>query len=57
MRRDELESFFIRADPFYEADSWECPKCKGPMRIIARESRIRESSGEFSITWGCGRRR
>ena len=41
----------------YEADPLECHKCKGPMRVIALESRIRESSGASSSTWGCGPRR
>jgi gluconolactonase len=34
----------------YEADPLECPKCKGPMRVIALESRMRASSGGSSNT-------
>ena len=45
----------------YEADPLECPKCRsvksGPLRVIALESRIRQSSVASSITWGCGRLR
>src|SRR6266446_10016310 len=40
----------------YEADPLECSKCKGPMRVIALESRMRQSSDASSSTWACGRR-
>ena len=39
----------------YEVDPLECPKCKGPMRVIALESRMQESSVASSSTWDCGR--
>ncbi len=38
----------------YEADPLECPNCNGPMRVIALESRIRESSGASWSIWDCG---
>ncbi len=38
----------------YESDPLECPKCHGPMRIIALESTIRLSCGASLNTWGSG---
>jgi len=39
----------------YAGDLLECPKCRsvkgGPMRVIALESRIRQSSDASSSTW------
>ena len=40
----------------YEADPLECPKCKGPMRVIALIEDPRWCA-RSSRTWGCGNRR
>ena len=63
--RKKLADFAVRAKAawarlirkVYEADPLECPQCKGTMRVIALESRIRQSSDASSNTSDCGRRR
>ena len=38
----------------YEVDPLECPRGKGPMRVIALIDG--QSSAKSSVTWVCGRR-